>query len=323
MAGSLRNAEPAADVRILRATGRQIPAAARLLAPGNEPDAGARIVQALASHGIDASHLWASSLGPSSRFRQACLAVPGAGRSAMVFTSAPATPSDASELAMVISAALGGLRDIDIAQALLESHESGARRAFLHAGFLEIGKLTYLRRPTPRPGELAGSARTLPEGLHLRCYRTSDDPALIRALDASYIGTQDCPELCGLRRTRDVLESHRAAGRWDPACWWILESGEEIGGMVLLNPCPESGSIELVYMGLAPAFRGRGLGSTLLVRALAGVAGRAEPLVTCAVDNRNAPAIRLYGRLGFEAFGERLALVRSVRRAVENAPLSA
>jgi len=40
------------------------------------------------------------------------------------------------------------------------------------------------------------------------------------------------------------------------------------------------------------------------------VGGTDADHVACAVDLRNAPALRLYGRFGFREFGRRVALVR-------------
>jgi ribosomal protein S18 acetylase RimI-like enzyme len=68
-----------------------------------------------------------------------------------------------------------------------------------------------------------------------------------------------------------------------------------------------------VYLGLGQSLRGKGLGRTLLPYCMA----RARSVVpgwpvTCAVDERNVPALRLYERLGFTVFGRRRALVRPV-----------
>ena len=39
------------------------------------------------------------------------------------------------------------------------------------------------------------------------------------ALDRSYVDTMDCPELCGMRATADILASHKATGEFDPSLW--------------------------------------------------------------------------------------------------------
>jgi mycothiol synthase len=126
------------------------------------------------------------------------------------------------------------------------------------------------------------------------------------------VETLDCPELCGLRETRDVLDSHRSAGRFDPALWWMVRREGKPAGALLLNPSPAQGHVELVYLGLAPELRGCGVARRLMLTGLSALAGRAERDVTLAVDTRNTPALRLYESLGFRPFARRTALVRPI-----------
>ena len=158
--------------------------------------------------------------------------------------------------------------------------------------------------------------------------RAQIDAWLGEALERSYVDTQDCPELCGMRAMTDVLDSHRCVGVLDPSQWWLVfDEQKRAMACLMLSACPDLDSVELVYLGLAPEVRGRGLGSMLLTFGLrrlydgpmastpgtggtriAGTGG-----VTCAVDARNAPAMKLYRRAGFERFGVRVPYVRSLR----------
>ncbi len=310
---------PGPDYRVGRvAAPMRIAAATRLAeASGADgSDAGRRLLASAEIHGIDLSNLWAS-IGPVPKMglgpRQVCLAVAGRGRAAMLFTSAPRGPDGIEELSRVIRGACSDLPGIRIAQSLLEPQEAGAEQAFLQASFLRIGRLAYMRRPTPRVAEAREWGRgDWKEDVGVRNYRPGDDAALLTALDLTYQDTLDCPELCGLRDTRDVLDSHRATGKFDPNLWWIMEYRGRPEGAMLLNPCPEQSTIELVYLGLSPGLRAKGLGARLLCFGLSKIAGRAEKHVTCAVDERNDPARRLYQRAGFADFAVRIAMVRRV-----------
>src|SRR5690606_19467375 len=96
-------------------------------------------------------------------------------------------------------------RRVAIAQGLPEPAEPWATRAFLDAGFTHVGELAYLSRPL-RPADTAGELPPLPPGVQVRPIRTlsrgSDDRRqLAWAMERSYQGTLDCPELCGLRET--------------------------------------------------------------------------------------------------------------------------
>jgi ribosomal protein S18 acetylase RimI-like enzyme len=140
---------------------------------------------------------------------------------------------------------------------------------------------------------------------------SADHAALSRALERSYEQTLDCPELCGLREIGDVIESHKAAGHWRADLWCLVFEHGQPEGCILLNHCPEHDTVELVYLGLSTQLRGRGIGRALLERALPQVARLGAESITCAVDRRNAPAMTLYKRLGFEEFSSRDALVRA------------
>ena len=56
----------------------------------------------------------------------------------------------------------------------------------------------------------------------------------------------------------------------------------------------------------------------LLSMGVQSLTGRAERMLTCAVDTRNTPAMSLYRRCGFQRFGVRVPLVLSLRRGDEN-----
>jgi len=295
------------------------------------------MISAAPGHGIDLSLMWATVDGPfgGERVRQVCLAVPGAGRTMMLFGSEPPVGGDPGgpvvgqeERAALYVAACGyfsGLRssgapanprhDVRLAQALPEPRELAAAAAFTRAGFLRIGELLYMRRPLggvppehPRgwPGSVTVvPVSSLPEGQR-------QDDAVRLAMEASYEQTLDCPELCGLRESHDVLESHKATGVRDPALWFLVLDGETPGGVMLLSRCPEQRSVELVYLGLSPKLRGRGIASGLLAIAIDRVHGPGLDEFTCAVDARNKPAIGLYERFGFRTFARRVAFVKSV-----------
>jgi ribosomal protein S18 acetylase RimI-like enzyme len=204
---------------------------------------------------------------------------------------------------------------VRLAQALPEPQETWSVEAFVGAGFTTIGTLSYLRRPIRAAA--APEAPQWPAGVEVRVVQgvgpgDPDRAALIRALERTYEATLDCPGLCGLRETEDVLESHRATGAFDRALWRLVLFNGEPHGCMLLNRCPEQGTVELVYLGLSPALRGRRIGSKLLESGLALLAPRDGAHVVCAVDQRNDPAMRLYERAGFRAFASRTALVRPV-----------
>lgn len=313
-------------------------AAMRLVDGPDHAAAASRLLASAEAYGIDLNLLWATSAGPIGPLRQVVLLVPSAGRTAMIFLSKPGssegcgTPAEqAAERVAAIRAAVSGgaatLGDrLHLVQALPQPNEPWALAALRDAGMTSVGQLAYLRKPLPGLARLGarrvGPARAAPAGpwpvgVDVRAVRDLREPSEHRivasALERTYAQTLDCPELCGLRDVHDVIDSHRSSGEFDPALWWIVFRHGEPMGCMLLNPAPAQSAVELVYIGLAPEVRGLGLARRLLERGLVAAARPGVREVTCAVDRRNQPALRLYESLGFTEFAARWAFVQPVR----------
>jgi ribosomal protein S18 acetylase RimI-like enzyme len=71
--------------------------------------------------------------------------------------------------------------------------------------------------------------------------------------------------------------------------------------------------VELVYLGLTPAARGRGLADLLMRQALWATAWMNRSRLTLAVDSQNAPALKVYYRHGMQRTGSKIALMRDLR----------
>jgi len=128
----------------------------------------------------------------------------------------------------------------------------------------------------------------------------------------TYEGSLDCPELEGLRDMEDVLRAHKGSGDFDEQLWKLLMRDEEPVGVLLLRRSLSGHSLELVYMGLVPDLRRRGLGPAMLTEALrCGRDGGAE-FVALGVDCRNHPAYRLYKSFGFNVLQRRIVLYRTI-----------
>ena len=298
--------------------------------------AGQRLVDAAADVGLDFNLCWGViDADPRAvpRVRQACLGVLSEGRTGMMFLSEPPRHGDPggaaaglAERAACIDAACAGLRErypgrVQIAQALPEPSDLWALSAFKRAGFTHVTTLHSLKRPATvrmdaslRALMVLAPAQVWPPGVRVTRLDNAGvdaDARLLKALEATYEQTQDCPELCGMRTTADVLASHKAAGSFDPSLWWILELDGVPEGCCLMSASPAQRALELVYLGLSPRVRGLGLGKRLLALGIAHATAlhRAWP-VHCAVDQRNEAARKLYERFGFEDVGKREALVR-------------
>ncbi len=300
-------------------------------------EAAQRIIEAGQDGGIAFDHAQATIDVDRRAVRELALAIPSPGRSALVFLSRPDAagdrPAERASCAAALTEHLASLpgHPFDIAQALPAARERWGVDALLAAGWGIVGELAYMRRPlrpddAPRHGLLRHreTEPDLPDGVELEPIRIPDEGSpnmrvLVSALDDSYMDTLDCPELCGMRRTCDIVASHAAIGRPELAIWTLVRHEGRPAGAILLAGLPEQRCYELVYIGLGPTLRGMGLGELLMRRAIAQLGARVKQSasrsgwsLTCAVDIANAPAVRLYERLGFTAFDRRVACVHGL-----------
>lgn len=300
-------------------------AAMRIIpAPPHEREITAkRFLAGIRASGINLDHLVGivDRTGDRPEVREACLAIEGPGRTSMLFLSHPAPmeedPAQAiRERAQCLSLVTSQLdpQRVAISQALPEPHERWAIEAYRQSGFTHVGELAYMEMPIKH-----GSRRdktSWPEGIHVRAIQDDLEPGspdhdrLKRVLDSSYLDTLDCPELCGLRDTNDVIESHKSTGSFDPTRWLLAFRDQQPIGCVLVSIVPETGSAELVYIGLAVEGRGIGLGKALLRRAVDDLRAQRIAKLVCAVDRHNAPALAMYKAFGFIEFSARDAWVK-------------
>lgn len=261
-------------------------------------DAQSERVAALAEMiGLSGEHLWAAYEPRTDAATAVALILPRPGRTGMLFVSRPRRRADAEVLTQTVRRAVSEVPPLQAStiQSLLNPGDDGEQRALEAAGFDRLATLEYMQRSVPR-----GAAPVAwPDDVNLEPYDQALRPSFIQALDMTYEQTQDCPALHGMRDTDDVLVGHMAAGVFAPELWLLVRVAGEIAGVMLLNRIPAQGCVELVYFGLSPAVRGRGLARLLLQHGLWLCAKADCGTMTLAVDRDNAPAVRLYQACGF------------------------
>jgi mycothiol synthase len=263
-----------------------------------------------AERGVDLAALHVAVHG--GRIVSAALPVFSPGRTMLIL--APAAPAgkvaEAGARALVGPVcALARRRDVQLAQALIDPTDDVMDRVFAAEQFARMAELHYLHVAVP--ADLAPPAA--PVGASLITYEARTHDLFGRAIVGSYQGSLDCPALNGLRDVEDIVDGHKASGVFDPAMWFALvdDRGEPLGAL-LLAASPRGDSVELVYLGLLPAARGRKLGEYLVRHALATTADRGIGRLCLAVDSRNTPALKLYYRHGMARMGSKVALLREL-----------
>jgi ribosomal protein S18 acetylase RimI-like enzyme len=204
---------------------------------------------------------------------------------------------------------------VDLVQTLLTADDVKAAVALRSGNYEHAADLLYL----------AAEADCFPDAplalpFQLRSWRAEDESSLAQLLEATYVGTLDCPRIDGLRKSPNVLAGYRAVGESGDSLWQIVRAEEQSVGCLLLADHPATRQWEIVYVGLIPGVRGRGWGLELTRHAqwLARSAGR-ERLVL-AVDAANEPAIRMYSLAGFRAWDRRAVWIKPLNAGANSLP---
>jgi GNAT superfamily N-acetyltransferase len=185
---------------------------------------------------------------------------------------------------------------VKVCQAFTTSPEHSELAPLERNGFNRVTQLVFLRRDVDLE---AGWSDAPP--VPIRCCQGEGSLTTeqIEVLLATQEASLDCPELNGLRSPEEVINSYFPGNQSNDACWLMNGEEDKPVGVMLFDKGPEPAVLEMSYLGLIPAVRGRGLGTTALgfANRIAGNAG--YRFVSVTVDVRNVPALRLYRKHGF------------------------
>ena len=249
---------------------------------------------------------WARGL---TRPRAAAMTLLGAGNTAMAFHS-PADPSGDDALAGVLEGISRAVLDdgATFVQSLLSPDAPAEADAYARAGFERVARLAYLQKSLVQPLPAPHAE------LSWKHFTPADEPRLTEVIADTYVNSCDCPRLLGLRPMADVLAAHRDSGVFRPDWWWMPACDGEIIGCVLVNEVSgRSDAVDIVYLGVRPAFRQHGFARAMVRHALQAAARAGAVEAHLAVDSANIPAFGLYAAEGFDEVDAKDVFIRSRR----------
>ncbi|WP_285594056.1 mycothiol synthase [Kineosporia sp. NBRC 101731] len=194
----------------------------------------------------------------------------------------------------------------------------GARALGARLGYRVVRELLQLRRPLTGADDLP--ELRVPEGVTLRAFRPGEDDAEWLRVNAAAFSWH--PEQG--RMTQADLDARKAEPWFDPAGFFVAEESDSSNspdssgsrrmlGFHWTKVHPE-GLGEVYAVGVDPERHGGGLGTALTLAGLRHLAGLRLPAggetqnetgletVLLYVEADNAPALKVYHRLGFTSF---------------------
>jgi ribosomal protein S18 acetylase RimI-like enzyme len=193
-----------------------------------------------------------------------------------------------------------------IAQCVLETDSAESADPLRRNGFQFLSQLVVMQRwlqDVPLPARQSTSLGT-------RSYDESHNHSeFVSVLESTYIGSLDCPSLYNVRSADRAIRSHRHVGVFRPENWTLYDDNAVDAGVLLLNEQPAQRAWEVVYVGVVPAYRGRGFGRQMLVDAMHRAKSANQQAIILTLDAANSVARRIYDGLGFTELGVRFAYV--------------
>ena len=309
-----RPSEPAPPLQVRTANSDELEPAVRhilMTATGRVEEPQVQDFLRLArSHASDLGGTWVAVQG--STLLSAAIPVVSPGRTVLIFP--PQTihgDAHAHATRHVVNTVCerAAFEKLTLAQVLLDTHDHSVFALLTTCGFQRLAELLYLQVSVPR------SVRepSLPPGLRWRNYSRDTHALFASTVLATYDKSLDCPALNGLRSIDDILAGHKGAGSFDGNLWFLLCDHDVPLAVLLLNRVGSTDLVELVYVGIIPQHRRKGLGDILIRQALHAAATTGCARLSLAVDADNLPALKLYWRHGLQAIGRKLALLRDLR----------
>jgi len=242
------------------------------------------------------------------------------GKSAVIWLPRLTTDEPDSTVTLLFDAAWAYLRQhsILLAKTLLPLGDLSSALLAQRGGMLYIADLLYLvsqeknkRFNTAKRTERSDKKNQKKFAPHeedfaeIVTYNEANHERFVRVIEATYEGSLDCPALAGLQSVDDVLLDYRSIGVFDPHLWKILRHDNQDIGCLLLADHPHRNFMELLYLGLIPECRGRGLGKKLVGLAQQTMRQIGRGRLITAVDAANSPAIQTYTAMDFQTWQQR------------------
>ena len=194
-------------------------------------------------------------------------------------------------------------KQISQAQVLLNSSQLTESGWYREVGYDKVVSLELLVRPISSD-EAAPDVPPVKPVCHFR-YTAKHHARFAKTLAACYEESEDCLAANRQSEPEKSLADYRDTAFFDPALWFLFQSGNTDFGCLLMTHDTSEALLEIVYLGLSPSFRGRGFGHWAAAMAISEAKRLHCRQLTVAVDTQNTAARGLYAHWGFWCFASK------------------
>jgi ribosomal protein S18 acetylase RimI-like enzyme len=189
-------------------------------------------------------------------------------------------------------------RGTKVCQAFVTADDAADLAPLEQHGFRHVTQLATLRRAVGSPFD------TPAPPVRWRPWAAEPTREQLELLLATHQDTLDCPELNHARTGEEIIAGFRSGPDARCAWWSASDETDRLIGVVQFDGAAGDG-LEVSYLGLVPAARGRGLAGALIRFADRVASTGGYRTLNVSVDVRNAPAMKLYTRHGFIEYDRR------------------
>lgn len=170
--------------------------------------------------------------------------------------------------------------------------------------------LDHLTLSTRRAGTSKAIRDPGPQPLATAPVGDPQSASFLKLLSLTFLNSQDCSAISGHQDYADMVRGYLATGDSGAKWWRVFRQDGETVGCCLLSEHRSSSQLEVVYIGMIPAARGKGLARLALQEALQIARSIGMTSLIAVVDQDNQPARRMYRSLGFTRTETRVSRIR-------------
>lgn len=215
-------------------------------------------------------------------------------------------PTDSVVEAELVSYAVEDLsaRGHHLIQSCLDESDNAGYELFKNCGFSFAGESVMMA------AKASASLQSEAGRLSIDRYNDHRHDDLVAVLTQAFEDSSDFPSLSGTQSPEQAIDQFERIGDSGRENWYLASRDGTPVGCLLAAEHRRDRLCELVFVGLAAAFRGKGLGAELVLKAKTLACEMGCKRIFLGVDASNLAAMKTYLATGFNEIQRRTVMIR-------------